>query len=177
MSTGSQPPKIACPHCGAMIKAPALAAGSSVNCPKCGQRFSLGEQETGAVQSPKSKVQGQEAVVRAQESGVVRQPVSAPPGGQVPSTKCLVPSTKSATASPPLPPSPQAQAPHRRPRSPDTVDPNLLAPPPPRVKPKPTEVAVVCQLCGTRIYVKLDKVGTEVKCPDCYSRNEVPAQK
>ena len=49
MSTASPPPKIACPHCQALIKAPALAAGSLVNCPKCGNGFRLGEagQETG----------------------------------------------------------------------------------------------------------------------------------
>ena len=43
MSTASPPPKIACPHCQALIKAPALAAGSLVNCPKCGKGFRLGE--------------------------------------------------------------------------------------------------------------------------------------
>src|SRR5260221_14505044 len=44
MSTGNQPGRIACPHCGAMIRAPALAAGSQVNCPKCGQGFRLGQE-------------------------------------------------------------------------------------------------------------------------------------
>jgi hypothetical protein len=65
-----------------------------------------------------------------------------------------------------------------RARPPDTlVDPNLLAPPPPRVKPKPTSAVVVCQLCGTRIDVPLNKAGQEVKCPDCHTRNQVPVPK
>jgi DNA-directed RNA polymerase subunit RPC12/RpoP len=59
----------------------------------------------------------------------------------------------------------------------ELVDPNLLAPPPPRVKPKATSVSVVCQLCGTRIDVGLDKIGQEVKCPDCHTRNVVAAPK
>jgi DNA-directed RNA polymerase subunit RPC12/RpoP len=45
------------------------------------------------------------------------------------------------------------------------------------VKEKPTDVAVVCNLCGTRIHVKLEKIGTEVKCPDCHSRNLVVGPK
>ncbi len=32
---------------------------------------------------------------------------------------------------------------------------------------------MVCSLCGTRIYVKIAKIGQEVKCPDCHSRNLV----
>ncbi len=65
-----------------------------------------------------------------------------------------------------------------KPRKPNNlVDPNLLAPPPPRVKEKPTDVAVVCNLCGTRTHVKLEKIGTEVKCPDCHSRNLVVGPK
>jgi hypothetical protein len=54
MSTTNQPPKIACPHCQAQIKSPALPPGSPVTCPKCGQPFKLGEkpadkrQESGA---------------------------------------------------------------------------------------------------------------------------------
>jgi DNA-directed RNA polymerase subunit RPC12/RpoP len=53
----------------------------------------------------------------------------------------------------------------------------MLAPPPPKVKEKPTDVAVVCQLCGTRIHVKIAKIGQEVKCPDCHSRNLVVGPK
>jgi hypothetical protein len=57
------------------------------------------------------------------------------------------------------------------------VDPNLLPPPPPVAKPKPTQVAVVCQLCGTRTYAPLEKIGQTIKCPDCHTLNEVPPLK
>src|SRR5690349_15329711 len=78
MAATSQPEKIACPHCGAMIKSPGLAAGSMVGCPKCGQGFRLGgesgdrgqESGVGEVQGPKSKVQGQGAEVGGQRSEV-----------------------------------------------------------------------------------------------------------
>src|SRR5207253_596558 len=132
MSTANQPPKIVCPHCQALIKAPALAAGSLVNCPKCGQGFRLGDRE--------SRVGGRES-------------------REVESRRWKVQGQAHAT---------------QKPRAPDNlVDPNLLPPPPPREKPKPTEVAVVCQLCGTRSYAPLDKIGQTIKCPDCHSVNEV----
>src|SRR5438874_2025895 len=104
MSASNQPGKIACPHCQAMIKAPALAAGSTVNCPKCGQGFRLGETD----QSPKSKVQGPKSADRSPESGVrsqkgevgspqraVPQPPPAPKAAGGPENS--VPSTENAS--------------------------------------------------------------------------------
>src|SRR5438477_7313506 len=91
MSTANQPPKIACPHCQALIKAPVLAAGSLVNCPKCGQEFRLGEgsglrvQGSGAeVEGRRSKVEGQAAVPTsppppAARPGAKPRPVPPPP--------------------------------------------------------------------------------------------------
>src|SRR5262245_65732320 len=92
MSTGNQLGKIACPHCGAMIKSPGLATGAAVNCPKCGQAFRIGQE---AVQSPRSKVQGEGAretqdsspKVRGQQPSVPQPPpppdASSPlPGGK-----------------------------------------------------------------------------------------------
>jgi hypothetical protein len=38
-------------------------------------------------------------------------------------------------------------------------------------------VAVVCQLCGTRTYAPLEKIGQTIKCPDCHTLNEVPPLK
>jgi DNA-directed RNA polymerase subunit M/transcription elongation factor TFIIS len=62
MAGTNQPGRIACPHCAAMIKSPALAAGAMVSCPKCGKAFRLGgEGDSREVQGPKSKVQGQGA--------------------------------------------------------------------------------------------------------------------
>src|SRR5207247_293164 len=55
MGTEAQPGKIACPHCQALIKVPALAPRSQVSCPKCGQGFRLGE--TVAVESRKPKAE------------------------------------------------------------------------------------------------------------------------
>src|SRR5262245_12411628 len=102
MSTPQPPPKIPCPHCQALIKAPALAAGSLVNCPKCGQAFRLGEAEDkrgqgtgvrgqesrvgsqgGVVQGPKSKVQSP-AVAKPQAAGSVPQPPSSKPPPSAP---------------------------------------------------------------------------------------------
>ena len=50
---------------------------------------------------------------------------------------------------------------------------------PESVEPEPpleeeTEFRVVCSTCGTGIYVRPEKVGTKVKCPDCFSMFKVP---
>jgi hypothetical protein len=178
MGTEAQSGKIACPHCQALIKAPALPSGSRLNCPKCGQQFRLGEQA--GVENRKPKVESQPAK----------------PQPQIPNPKSQIPNPPQ----PPLPPPPPVksqpgtanpqstaanpQSAIRNPQSPSTapqpnrpdnlVDPNLLPPPPPKQKPKPKEVAVVCHLCGTRVYAPLEKVGQEIKCPDCHTRNVVP---
>src|SRR5687768_3411144 len=86
MSTGIQPGKIGCPHCGAMIKSAGLAAGAAVNCPKCGQGFRIGQE---AVQGPKPKVQSQPGSdVQSSKSKVQGQrpsvPVPPPPPGASP---------------------------------------------------------------------------------------------
>jgi hypothetical protein len=61
-------------------------------------------------------------------------------------------------------------------RPPDQlVDPNLLPPPKPKPKPKPQQVAVVCKLCGTRMYASLEKIGQTIQCPDCHSIQEIKA--
>src|SRR5262245_19440538 len=101
MSTTQQPPKIPCPHCQALIKTPALPAGSLVNCPKCGQAFRLGEQEgiggrgsgvgsqgsgvgggqvqgRGTPEAGRSKVQSP-AVAKPPAAGSVSQPASSKP--------------------------------------------------------------------------------------------------
>src|SRR6185369_12791092 len=98
-----------------------------------------------------------------------------------------VPGTTHSVQPPPPPPIASSQSPipnsvspppATKPKKPDNlVDPNLLPPPPPKVKEKPKDVAVVCHLCGTRIYVKLEKIGQEVKCPDCHTRNVVVGPK
>jgi hypothetical protein len=202
MSNSSQQAKIACPHCQAFIKSPALAAGSLVNCPKCGQGFRLEEERS---QGPKSKVQDQGEAVQSSEFSVQSQEGKArlPPP---PPSRQLAAEQHAAGAAQPRTPhaagihatarhagqaggrpegnavaEPQAantkplvQNPKPKPVD-NLVDPNLLAPPPPRTKPKPTSVVVVCQLCGTRIDAPLDRVGQEMKCPDCFTRNVVPA--
>jgi hypothetical protein len=185
MGTEAQPGKIACPHCQAQIKAPALAPRSQVSCPKCGQGFRLGEESEQTVQGPRSKVQSQESGFSGQESGSTH---SRPPSPRVP----LPPPPPPSQVNPFLTPPANSQSAIRNPQSPATtpqsappqsakpdtlVDPNLLPPPPPKKKPKPTEVAVVCYLCGTRTYAPLEKIGQEIKCPDCHSRNLVPPLK
>jgi hypothetical protein len=88
-----------------------------------------------------------------------------PPPPQAPNLKSQISNSESAQ-------------PAAKPKKPDNlVDPNLLPPPAPKAKEKPKDVAVVCQLCGTRIYVKIAKIGQEVKCPDCHSRNLVVGPK
>src|SRR4029079_11110857 len=57
MATAPHPGKIACPHCQGLLKAPSLATGSAVNCPKCGKAFRLGQQAEVAAQSQKPTVQ------------------------------------------------------------------------------------------------------------------------
>lgn len=177
MSTANVPPKIACPHCQAMIKAPALAAGSSVNCPKCGKGFRLGGGDDTPASQPKvptsaatvesrtSKVEGP----RASQPRIHSNQKPANPKSEIQNPESPVSSTASAF--------PNIRPPASgKPRELDIlVDPNLLAPPPPREKPKPTTVSVVCGLCGTRMDVPLAKIGYTVQCPDCHIVNEVKA--
>src|SRR5882724_7534548 len=71
MTTSNQPGRIACPHCQAMIKAPSLATGSQVNCPKCGQGFRLGQEPgAGGQGSGGAEVQGARPKAQGRESGV-----------------------------------------------------------------------------------------------------------
>lgn len=168
MTTAIPPGKIACPHCQGLIKAPALAAGSVVNCPKCNKPFRLGQKaEAKSDVGDGGPGAGNNAPPQAVGSRQVTHPTPPP------------------VHSPAQNPNPKAQSPNAekapgatKPKKVDQlVDPNLLAPPPPKVKEKPKDVAVVCNLCGTRIYVKIEKVGQEVKCPDCHSRNLVVGPK
>jgi len=187
MSTGSQPGKIECPHCGAMIKSPGLAAGSGVNCPKCGSGFRVGERSEGSgfgVQGSERKEPGD----RGQETGgaavqgprpkvktrLVAKPVPEPP----PAPGTAAEARQGTGVRSHEPENPQSATPNPKSAKPDVlVDPNLIAPPPPKVKAKPKEVAVVCPVCGTRTYAPLEKIGETIKCPDCYSRIEVPPLK
>jgi DNA-directed RNA polymerase subunit RPC12/RpoP len=41
--------------------------------------------------------------------------------------------------------------------------------------PGATFIPVVCSLCGTRMYAAEDQAGREIVCPDCQTRNVVPA--
>ncbi len=83
MSATNPPPKIACPHCQALIKAPALALGSQVNCPKCGQAFRLGE----AAGSREPGVRGQGTGNREQLPARPRPTPPPPPKSAVPARK------------------------------------------------------------------------------------------
>lgn len=106
-------------------------------------------------------------------------PPAPPPPPKAASTQSSAPSTPPPVSGAKSPAAnSESTAPTPKPKKPDNlVDPNLLPPPPPKVKEKPKDVAVVCNLCGTRIYVKLEKIGQEVKCPDCHSRNLVAGPK
>jgi DNA-directed RNA polymerase subunit RPC12/RpoP len=42
-------------------------------------------------------------------------------------------------------------------------------------KPSETDYRVICRTCGTPLFVKLDRVGKMVACPDCHSSFAVPA--
>ncbi len=45
--------------------------------------------------------------------------------------------------------------------------------PKPKKKKQEDLVPVICGVCNTRIYVKLQQVGSTVECPDCYTQNMV----
>ncbi len=202
MSTASQPPRIACPHCQGQIKAPSLAPGSQVTCPKCGKAFALGE-----VRGQRSEVGGQQTGDRGQQTGdrgqgtgdsagnpqsAIRNPQSrplprahsgtrgvvTPPPGAVDqlSAADIVPHDAGTAAAATQP----AHKPPgtRKPTTPDTIDPLMLGPQPlPKPKVDRKEVAVVCYLCKTRMYAPLTKIGQTIICPDCHSLNEVKAPK
>jgi hypothetical protein len=170
MSTSTQPPRIACPQCQAQLKSAALPVGSLVNCPKCGHVFRLGAEDE-----------------EQRESKTANRPTQSKAKVKVPSTEYSVPRTpappgparsQSSESTKPPPPAvlnPKSKIENPKSNSADPlVDPNLLAPPPPRVKPKPKEVPIVCLVCGTRSYAPLELVGKEIKCPDCYSPVLVP---
>ncbi len=75
------------------------------------------------------------------------------------------------------PPGPSLPPPERPTSGAKTIDPLMLGPQP-RPKPPPaTEVAVVCRLCGTRMYAPLEKIGEKIKCPDCFTINEIVGPK
>src|SRR5262245_1498895 len=96
MSASNSPPKIACPHCQALIKSPALPPGSPVNCPKCGQAFRLGQEPAGgqgtAAGNQGRGGRGQGPAVRGQQAGV---------GSQAPPAKQAKPAARSAPPAPP----------------------------------------------------------------------------
>lgn len=110
MSTTSPPPKIACPHCQGQIKAPSLAPGSMVNCPKCGKGFALGAKvETAEVRGQRSDAgrpkttedRGQRTEGRSQEPGVrsqaTAQQAKPTPAPQPPVPKPNLPRAHSGT--------------------------------------------------------------------------------
>src|SRR5262249_38109155 len=106
MGTEAQPGKIACPHCQALIKAPALPPGSPVNCPKCGQEFKLGHLSAATCGSsrPSGPSQRPEVGGPRSEATVPRVPAPPPPPANVPV--------------PPPPPRPvNPQSPVRNPQS------------------------------------------------------------
>src|SRR5688500_13410434 len=136
MSTTSQPPRIACPHCQGQIKAPSLAPGSMVTCPKCGKAFALGgrpegtgdrgQETTVSAGNPQSAIRNPQSPARplprahAGTRGVVTPPsvpepvAEAAPGDLVP----LDAGTAAAATQPAHQPP--------RPMAGDTIDPLML---------------------------------------------------
>ena len=193
MSASNPPPKIACPHCQALIKSPALPAGSAVNCPKCGKAFRIGQEPGGAErgnreQGTEGRGQGSAAKrpdARSQPSHPMSPAAAKPKATTLPTPQAPVAAATVATK--PVIPRPAAVDPELIAKSleqsgrtgvaavikEDLVDPNLLAPAPPPKQAKQTQVVVVCMLCGTRLYAPLTKVGQTIQCPDCHRVNEI----
>ena len=153
------------------MKSAGLAAGSKVNCPKCGQAFVLEGGPPPVVPAP-SPSQPQASGGRQPSEKVAPRDLKGltPPARQ---SKPLgpmdaVPADEISAA--------MATQPAHRPPKPDLlVDPNLLPPPPPRPKPKPTTITVVCRLCGTRMDAPLAKAGLTIQCHDCHTVNDIKA--
>jgi phage FluMu protein Com len=186
MSTANSPAKIACPHCQGTMKSAGLAAGSKVNCPKCGKAFVLG----GAPQpppplpsSPKPlPVFPPKAPQPPPASGGRQQATPAGPSSAPPATIAPRPAAPSQHLGPldavpadALSAAMATQPAHRPPKPDLLVDPNLLPPPKPKPKPKPTSITVVCRLCGTRMDAPLSKAGLTIQCPDCHTVNDINA--
>ncbi|MDX1944736.1 MAG: hypothetical protein SFU86_04950 [Pirellulaceae bacterium] len=121
--------------------------------------------------------------------GAIKAP-ALPPGSRVTCPKCgqtfaiggptavakPATPTKPALASPPIAKPAAAANPQpaiRHPQSPPTVDPLQLGPVARPAAAKQTELAVVCKLCGTRMYAPLTQVGKTMPCPDCHTVNEI----
>jgi len=179
MSASNPPPKIACPHCQALIKSPALPAGSSVNCPKCGQAFRIGQEAPAKQQSGARGQVSTSQQPTPKKPAVANQQVAAPQAPpRVP--QATAPARTPSRSSGTVDPEQLARSLEQSGRSgvaavikEDLVDPNLLAPAPPPKQAKQTQVVVVCMLCGTRLYAPLAKVGQTIQCPDCHRVNEI----
>jgi hypothetical protein len=75
------------------------------------------------------------------------------------------------------PPAPALPPPERPTTGTKTIDPLMLGPQP-LPKPAPSkEVAVVCRLCGTRMHAPPEKIGEQIRCPDCHTINIIAAPK
>jgi hypothetical protein len=135
------------------MKAPALAAGSLIGCPRCGKSFALGGEPPAAEQA-------------AAKSSAAKPAAAKPAATQSAAAKTA------AVAKPAAP-----QSPASRPSIPGQANPppRETAPTPPTKKAIPVEpeLAVVCRLCGTRMHVKQSLAGTTIRCPDCTTENVV----
>jgi hypothetical protein len=68
---------------------------------------------------------------------------------------------------------PNPQSANRNPQAPPTVDPLMLGPVAQPAAAKSTDIAIVCRLCGTRMYAPAAKIGGTMPCPDCHTVNEI----
>jgi hypothetical protein len=153
VTAAQQPQRITCPHCQASIKAPPLAPGSNVGCPRCGKSFVLGGPAPISVgTTPATSPTPSPSVATQPRQTVPQSPIPRPP------------------------PPPQAKP---KPAVPDVVVDPMQQPiqraRQPQSSPLHTEFAIVCKLCGTRLHARLDQVGQQIQCPDCHSPIDVPA--
>ena len=150
--SATSPPKIACPHCQAMIKAPALAPGSQVNCPKCSRAFRLGE-------AGGSPVSGD----RRQESGVRSQPPAR--------DDSLAPKSQSRPRPTPPPPPSAAVAPRKLHNS---VDPKVAPLDPGEVK-QTRPLAPLPQMPADDGFVPLDSPAAGARSQPPVAGNQAAA--
>ena len=157
MSTGrDRQVRFSCPHCGIGLKVSPLAVNEEGPCPKCEKTISARSASSPEYYPVVCGVCGTRSYATADKLG---KTVECP--------DCFTDTVVTRPADP-TPSRPHAG------HTVDDIDEYRLRPdvdqPPPSTS---EEIPVVCKICQTRLYARLDQVGQTIVCPDCETEIKV----